>query len=258
MIIPELHLFQIEREPFFRDAVELDDALLGVAPETFNAVDVDLPVAKMLSMVDIDVPVTAEHERIITLELVCVNDAAAPDHLDRQVKQRLSLDILNRLDMDAAISLEDTEDGDFIGRPASAFALTLAAKVGFVQFNGPIQPIRRSDTLPDRLSDDLNGFKGRWITQAHLGSNLAGRDLQFKELNDPQPLLRADLNVIDPTVAEVMEGVTTPLATIPFTQQPVDFIAVAPAARNMPFFPAEFAEVQSGSILTFDDELKGF
>ena len=258
MIIPELHFFQIKRKPFLGDTMELDDALLGVTPEALNAVDVDLSIAKMLAMVDIDMPVTAEHQRIITFELVRVNDAATPDHLDRQVEQSFSFDILNSLHMDTTVSLEDTEYRNLIGCPTTAFAFAPTSKVGLVQFNSPVHPVRRFNAMPNRLPDGLDGFQSRGITQTNLLSNPASGDFQFKELDDPQPLLRADFDIVDPAVTEVMEGVLTPLATVSFAQQPVDFIAITSAAKNMPFFPAEFTQIQPGTVFTFDDELKGF
>ena len=257
MIIPKLHFFQVKREPFLGDAMELDEPFLGVAPEALNAVDVDLAIAKVFAMVKVDMPVATEHERIIALELVGVNNAPASDHFDRQVKQGLSFDVLNSLHMDTPVPLEDTEYGDLVSRPASTFSLALASEVGFVHLNRPVHPFRRFNRIPDRLPDDLDGLEGRGITQTDLLSDPAGRDLQFKELDDPQPLFRADLNAINPTVTEIVKGVLTPLTSIPFTQQPIDFIAVTPAAKNMPFFPAEFTQVQPGTIFTFDDELKG-
>jgi hypothetical protein len=238
--------------------MEFDEPLLGIAPEAFNAIDVNLAIAEVFSMVKIDMSIAAEHEGIITLEFVGVNNAPTPDHLDRQIKQGLGFDILDSLHMDKPVSLEDTEHWNLVGCSASTFALTLSAKVGFVQFNRPVHPFRRRNAMPNRLPDGLDSLKGRGITQADLLSNSSGRNLQFKELDDPQPLLMADLNAIDPTVAEVMEGILTPLATVPFAQQPIDFIAVTPAAKNMPFFPAESTQVQPGTVFTFDDELKGF
>lgn len=258
MIIPKLHFFQVKREPFLGDAMELDEPLFGVAPEALNAVDVNLPIAKMLAMVKINMPVATEHERIIAFKFVRVNNAPAPDHFDRQIEQGLGFDVLNSLYMDTTVPLEDAEYWDLITGPTSAFPLALAPKVGLVQFNCPVHPFRRYDTMPDRLPDDLDGFKRRWITQANLLSDPASRDLQFKELDDPQPFFMADLDTVYPTITEVMEGILAPLATVLFAQQPVDFITVTPAAKNMPFFPAEFTQVQPGTVFAFDDELKGF
>jgi hypothetical protein len=243
MIISKLHFFQVKREPFLGDAMELDEPFLGVAPEALNAIDVDLAIAEVLAMVKVDMPVATEHERIIALELVGVNNAPASDHFNRQIEQGLSFDIFNSLHMDTTVPLEDTKDRDLISRSASAFPLAFTPEVGFVQFNGPIHPFRRRDTQPNCLPDDLDGFEGRWITQTDLLSDPTSRNLQFKELDDPQPLFRADFNAIDPAVTEVMKGVLTPSAAVSFTEQPVDFIAVTPAAKNMPFFPAGFAQV---------------
>ena len=254
MIIPKLHFFQVKREPFLGDAMEFDDAFLGVTPESFNAIDVDLPIAKMFAMVKVDMPVTTEHKGIIALELVRVNNATTPNHLDRQIQQRLGLDV----HMDTAVPLEDAEYGNFVGRSASALAFALTSEIGFIQFDRPVHPIRRFDGIPNRLPNELDGLQSCGITQSNLLGNPTCGNLQFKELDDPQPLLRADLDTIQPTVAEVMEGVLTPRATVPFTKQPINFIAVTPTAKNMPFFPTEFTQVQPGTFFTFYDELKGF
>ena len=243
MIIPKFHFFQVQREPFLGDAVELDEPLLSVTPEPFDAVDGDLAIAKVFAMVKIDMPVATEHERIIAVEFVGVNNAPASDHLDRQVKQCLSLDILDHLHMDKAISLEDTEYGDLIKSPTSSFTFAFAPKVRFIHLNRPVHPIWRHDIMPDGQSNDLNGLKDGRITPADLLGDLAGGDIQFKELDDPQPLFRADLNLVQPPITKVREGVSTPLTTVSFAQQSVDFIAAAPAAKNVPFFPAEFTHV---------------
>lgn len=258
MIISKFHFFQVKREPFFGDTMKFNNAFFGITPKALNAIDVNFAVTKMLPMVNVDMPVTTEHQSIITFEFVGVNNASAPDHFDGQIKQSLGLDVFNSLHMDTAVSLEDAEDGNLVNRPTASFAFAFASKVRFVQFNCPIHPVRGPDTMTNRLPDDLDRLEGRGITQAHLLSNPAGRDFQFKELDDPQPLLGTNFSFTDPTVTEVMEGVVTPLTSVFFTQQPVDFIAITSAAKNMPLFPAEFTQIQSGTVFTFDDELKGF
>ena len=69
MVIPKFHFFQVQREPFFGDAMELNEPLLSVTPEPFNAIDIDLAIAKVFAMVKIDMPVATEHKRIILLNL---------------------------------------------------------------------------------------------------------------------------------------------------------------------------------------------
>ena len=258
MIISKFHFFQVKREPFFGDAMEFDDSFFSVTPESFNTVNINFPVAKMFPMVDVNMPVTTEHQGIIAFEFVGINDAAAPDHFDRQIQQSFGFDILDDLHMDTAVSLEDAEHRNLIGGSTAPFAFALAPKVRFIDFNGSVHPIRGNSILPDGSSNHLNSFESCGITQSDLLSNPARGDFQFKELNDPQPLFRADFNFIQPSIAEVMEGILAPLTSIPFTQQSIDFIALASAAKNMPFFPAELSHVQPGTVFTFDDELKGF
>lgn len=235
--------------------MELDDTFFGIAPESLNTIDVDLPITKMLAVDNIDMSVPTKHERIIAFELVRLNNAPASDHFNRQVEKRLNFDILSSLDMDTTVSLEDAKYRNLINCAASAFSFTLPPKVRFVQFNRPVHPVRESDTMSNRLPD---GLESRRIAQPNLIGEPAGRYLQFKEFDDSQPLFRADFDTVYPPVTEVMKGVVALLATVSFAYQPVDFIAVASAAKNMPFFPAEFVDIHSGTVFTFDDEIKGF
>lgn len=258
MIISEFHFFQVKREPFFGDAMEFNNSFFSVTPEPFNAVDVNFPIAKMFPMVNIDMPVPTEHQRIVAPEFVSINDAAPSDHFDCQIQKSFGFNIFNYLYMDTAVSLEDTEYGNLIGGTASTFAFAFAPKIRLVDFNGSVHPIRGNRVLPDRPSDKLDSLESRGITQPDLLSNPARGNFQFKELDDPQPFFRADPDFIQPSAAEVMEGILAPLTPVPFLKQSIDFITVTPAAKNMPFFPAEFSQVQSGTVFTFDDELKGF
>lgn len=258
MVISEFHFFQVKREPFFGDAVKFDNSFFGVTPESLNAVDVNFAVAKMLSMVNVNMSVTTEHQGVVAFKFIRVNDTTAPDHLDCQVQESFGFNVSDYLHMDTAISLEDTEYRNLIGSPAAAFTFALAPKVRFIDFNDSIHPIGSNGILPNSSADELDSLESCRITQSNLLSNTACRNFQFKELDDPQPLFGADFNFIQPSVTEVVEGISTPLTSIPFAQQPIDFITVTPAAKNMPFFPAEFSQIQPGTVLTFDDELKGF
>ena len=84
MIVPELQLFQIKREVLLGDAMMLDEALLGPAPESLHAVDVHLAGREILAVVHLQVPVSAEHETVIALEFVRVNHRSPADLLDRE------------------------------------------------------------------------------------------------------------------------------------------------------------------------------
>ena len=70
MVVSELHLLQVEWEVQLRDAMELHEPLLRLAPEAFQPVDVDLSGGKDLPVVQAQVPIPTEHERIIPVERI--------------------------------------------------------------------------------------------------------------------------------------------------------------------------------------------
>jgi hypothetical protein len=61
VVISELHFLEIERELIFRDPMKLDQPFLSIAPETFNSINIDLPAGKSFGVIDVQMPVTAEH-----------------------------------------------------------------------------------------------------------------------------------------------------------------------------------------------------
>lgn len=64
----------------------LDEPLLGPAPESLQAVDVNLSGREILSVVYLQVPVAAKHEAVIASELVRVNDTSPADLLDGELQ----------------------------------------------------------------------------------------------------------------------------------------------------------------------------
>jgi hypothetical protein len=84
------------------------------------------------------------------------------------------------------------------------------------------------------------------------------RDIEFKELNNPQQFLKWNSALPNPSIRKVMEGVSASFTPIFFAFQTIDFIAVTIAAENMAIFPAEFPEEQSGPVFRFPYEFKGF
>src|SRR3989338_424988 len=249
MVVPELHLFQVEREVPLRDAVELHEPLLRIAPEAFQPVDVDLARGKDLPVIQPQVPVAAEHERVVAPELVRVHDTASADLLQGQVEQALGRHIGHHVDLDPAPSLEDAEDGDLPGRAAPAFALAPAPEVRLIQLDFPLeQPGGRvgHDGAPDRVTC----LEGRRVAQAHFPADPAGGDLQLKELQDPQPLDGCQLALAHPAAREVSERVATPLAAVALAHGLVDAIAPAPCAEFAPISPHPFPQVFSSFSLT--------
>jgi hypothetical protein len=111
MIVSEVEFFEVERETLWGNAVEFVKPLFGEAPETLKSVDVDPASREALGTVDVEMPIAAEHEAVIGLESVGVNDASPADGLDR--------DIGDLLDPNAATAFQDAEYGNFSRRTAT-------------------------------------------------------------------------------------------------------------------------------------------
>jgi hypothetical protein len=82
IVVSELQLFEIKREVLFRDAMVLDEPLLGPTPKSLQPVDVDPTGGEVLAVVHFQVPIAAEHEAVIAPELVRVNDTSPANLLD--------------------------------------------------------------------------------------------------------------------------------------------------------------------------------
>jgi len=237
--------------------MKLGQPLLGITPETLQAVNVDLAGGKPLAVIYPQVPVATEHQGIVAAEFVGINNRATADGLDRHVQKTLGRDIPNHLDLHNAASLENSEDGDLPGGPSTPLAPASAPKVGFIQFNLPFEEQLPIQVRQDRQPQDGDRFEHRGITQSHLLGDPAARQLYFKELNDPQPALIRNSQPVNPSTGEVMERVTTTLAPVPSAHDPVDFLAATPCTKNTAVFCTRFFKEQSGSIFRFSDELKG-
>jgi hypothetical protein len=59
----------------------------GKGPESFSTVDADYALFESVVVVDSEIPVSAEHERIGTSPFVGINDRPAPDLLNRFIHQ---------------------------------------------------------------------------------------------------------------------------------------------------------------------------
>lgn len=231
---------------------------LCVAPKTLQTVDVDFSGGKAFPMIDPQMPVATKHQRVVTSKLVGIDDRAAADGLDGHIHQTLGRDVSNHFDLHNAVSLEDSEDRNLPGRPATAFSLAAASEIGLIQFNLARQeqlPIHMSQGGPSKQGD---GLQDRWIAQSDLLSNPAGRQFDLKELDDPQPAFIRNSQPVDPPTRKVMERITTPLTAVSSAQEAVVFPASAPCTKNTPIFCTRFSKEQSRSIFRFTDELKGF
>jgi hypothetical protein len=257
IVIPEFHFFQVEGEFFLRDAVEFYDSFLGEAPESLHPIDIDLTGSKELFMVDFDVAVVAEHEAVVAFEFIGIDDTASANSFHGEVEQGVCRDIVNHLDFDHPRALQDTENRDFIPCSPASFPLSSPTEIRLVHLHLSTEqrcPIRGSGH--DRFPDHRDRFEDRWITEVHLDSDLACRQLKLKEFYDPQPVPTGYLNSIDPASCKVMECVSTALTTKPSATDSIDLMASTSAAETTVVFPTCFCQKPPGSIFSLYKELK--
>ena len=255
MVVPELHFFQIEREVALRDAMELHEPLLRVAPKAFEAVDVDLAGGKDLPVIQPQVPIAAEHQAVIAPELIRVHDTAPAHLLQGPIEQTLRRDIGHDVDLHAPPSLQDTEDGHLAGGAPSALALAPAAEVGLIQLDLALEQ-SWGGVRHERLPEHVAGLQRGRVAQADFAPDPARRDLQLKELDDPQPLDRADLAPAQPPPGPVAEGVATAFAPVAQPHGLVDAVAPATCAAFAPVFPHLFAQELPGLALGLNPSVK--
>jgi hypothetical protein len=210
-------------------------------------------------MVDSQVAIAAEHQRVIDAEFIGVDNRSATDRFDRHIQQRGHRDVFDDVDLDYAISLQNAENRDFMGSSPATFTLPLSSEVRFVHFDLAAQKIVGFGSVGhDRLSNRGDRFESRGIAKADLLGYLAGRDFKFKELEDPEPGLGRDYEFIKPAAGEVVESESAALATELFVTNSIDFIAPTSTEENIAVFPAEFAQITSRPIFSVNNELKSF
>lgn len=236
----------------------LDEPLFGVAPETFQAVDVNPAPGETFAMVDFEMPVTRAHEGIIASEFIRVNNRSTFHGADRQIHQGFSRNILDDLDLDSAVALQEAKDGDLAPSAPSSWAPSSSAEIGLIQLDFSLELMEILGLSEDRQSQKMRGLEGRGITHPHFTGNSQARDLQLKEFHDPEPLFGPEIELADPAAREVPKGVPADRAAVSFCLQAVDFSALTTDAKSCTLFPTPFDKEQPGLILSPDKEFKAF
>ena len=246
MIISEFHFFQVQRKLFLRDAMKLGQPLLGITPESFQAVDIHFAAGKPLAVIYPQMSIPAAHQRIITPELIGINNRSASYHPNRHLQQSTNRDIFDDFHTHYAVSLQNAKHRHFTDGSATPLALASAAKVALVQFNLTIHKIlgilRRNK---DRVTQQIIRLQGGGITYSTLNRRPKGADFQLKQLDQPQPGFKRAMQLVDPSAGKIMKRVMTPAAAIPLASNTINLIASALCAENVAFLPAVFPKIKA-------------
>ena len=257
MIIPELHFFDIQREFIFGDAMEFDEPFLGIAPESFESVDIDLASGKSLTMIHPEMPISAKHETVIAFELVRIDNSPSPDSLHRHTKERSRTNIHDYFYFHQAVPLEYTKDGYLVLSSPSPFPLTPASKVGFIGFDFSAEDIHSVISMSDNaLSDDIECLKHGRIGNPCLQGSFTSRYLQLKELDKPEPIPSRDVKAADPASGEDGEFISATCTTEAIPSDSINFSFVTSVTKNAAIFLTRFLKITPGTFLRFYDCFK--
>ena len=208
MIVSELQFLEVEGEPLWGNAMVFHDALLGVTPEPLQAVDVDPATGEVFPVVHAKVSIATEHERVVDLVSVGVDDASPANLLDGESKHIFCSGGGNHFHEDTSLTLQNAENRDFAGGTPSSFPLSLPAKIRFVHLDFATQEqIAIGGMGQDGGTDRVDGFICRIVGEPKLLSDLSDGEFQLEELDETQPLSGGKISPVDPSAGEIVEGV---------------------------------------------------
>lgn len=251
IIVPKLHFFQVQGELLFGYPMELSQPFLGVAPESFQAVNVDLTPSKMLAMVHPQMPIPTKHQGIIASKFIRVHDTPSSHFLQGGVEQDLSTDIRNHLHSHDPVSFQNTENRHFPCGSAASFTLSSASEVGLIRFDLSSEQLWGIESH-NRLSDQMAGPQDRRIAQPDFFGDSPSRDLQLEQFDDPQPLDRRDAKLTHKATSEVRKFVPTALTPVAATGDPIDLSLPTSNTESGTLFPTRFSQVSAGFVLGSD------
>lgn len=235
MVIPELHFVQVEGKLLGGDAMVLEQLPLRVAPEAFEAVDMDFAPCEPCAVVDREAAVPAERERIIASKFIRVHQRPAFDDLDRLLQERRRRDIRYDGDRDPPPPLQDAKDRHFAGCAAATRALAPPAEVRLVGLDLPPQQLGMflRQQRPATRGEDAE--RGR-VAHPGLERRLSSRDFQLKQLDQPQPGRQRDSRLPDPGAREDVEGIAAAPTPVPPAAQSVQGAARTRVTNHAPIF----------------------
>lgn len=258
IIIPKFHFFQVQRKSLSGDSMKFNKPLFSITPKSLKTININLTRGESLPMINLNMPVSAKHKGIIASEFISIHNRTSPYSLNSHVKQRGSSYILNNLNLDYPISLKNAKYRDFISCPSASFALSPSSKVALICLNLSTKKDVRFMVSQDGQSDKSNSFKNSRVAKTYLPGDLTRREFKFKELYDPKPLLEGYIKFINPSVREIMKGIFTSFASIPFIYNSVDFSASTACTKNKAIFPTRFFEEKPCLVFRFSNKFKGF
>lgn len=221
--------------------MKLDNSLLRITPKTFQAINIHFALTKPLPMINSQMQIATKYQGIITSKSISINDQPSSNSFDRQVENRLSTDVSKDMHLHPSLSLQDAESRDFVASSSAPSPLASTSKMGLIGLNFYLQKLLLILAISrDGLPKKVKGPKHCRIRKTQLLRSLSGRDLQFKELDQPEPLFGRDFNLINPSSGEVREHILTLAAAVARISDEVQFFVPTTNTETKAIVPIGF------------------
>ena len=186
MIEPPFTFFKVQDESVFHHPPELGEACFGVAPKTFDAVDVVRPAGEfVLPVFDAEVFVMAHIDKpVVSPPSVGVDDAGNLGLAQNDAPERGFGTTGDDFGVDIALAFEEAEhDGFDAGAAAAAPAHAFRPEVRFVHFDDAGLPCHFPALLGERLAQEHVVTVDRVYVEPAKQRRLAGGEIGRKHLD---------------------------------------------------------------------------
>jgi len=222
-------------------------SFLSIAPEPFEAVNVDSPFNEIFTMVQVKMSIATKHERVIDFEFIGIDNATSSYFFNGKAQYRLSLDVWDYLHIDFPLSFQDAEYRYLIGGSTATLAFVSAAEVGFIEFHFTSQQLLGILSMSDNSRPQGgNSFIGGVVGDTQLLGHLSCGYLQLKKFNHPQPLSTREMAMVDPPATEVMKSIFASAASTASIRQTIEFPTVTTRTNSLLVFPAKSQHIPTG------------
>ena len=135
-------------------------------------------------MIHTQVSISAEHQTVVTFELVGVNNTASADLLGCQPQQGLGGYIRNNRHLNDIVSLQNPSNRNLPGSTSAPFSLAPATEITLIQLNLSVQQsFSILSLIEDRPANSADGPIHCSVRHAHLQRHFPNGHFQFKELD---------------------------------------------------------------------------
>ncbi len=233
-----------------------DEPLLGIAPKAFKSIYIYSTTRKVFPVIDLQMTIPTEHQGIVDLIFIGIDDASAAHLGYCKAHNRSRLNVRQSLGPNTSIALKYPKYRHFAGCTASPLPFSSAAEVRFIKLNFSAKQLGGVVGVShNRHPQSGHRLQSSAVSNAKLKCDLPGRHFKFEKLDQAQPIPATKCATVDPTPAQVMKGVPTAAATPPSVLETIEFFRPAKGTKSLMVFEAKSQHVFSCRRFAFNNAL---